>query len=272
MILVSIFAFPAFLHHSVCSCISFFFFFLYLDFHFSSIRLFIVSFFPSKSSVPSNFVSRRWNDGKLQEPRNTAVTKSKTEKIPPGSTRAEFDERVESLDNCANRIAFTALQLSRVPCGLCRLSNNEDVLENFWFRQVTLFDPISFSRFDFMRARYRIPYFPWQWFRRGPSSTAGNYGVSIFGQETAKGRDSRFKIPWRGDDGIHLDGVFTKFMNAHSVPPLHHVLFGDLKDKRKTINLGDPVLLVEEARPTGPRRESLSGRCRLWANGSQTVS
>lgn len=39
-------------------------------------------------------------------------------------------------------------------------------------------------------------------------------------------------------------------MNAFSSAPLRRVLFGDLKDKRKTINLGDPVACagVEEAR------------------------
>lgn len=88
-----------------CLFLYFVFFFLYLDFHFSSIRLFIVSSFPSKSSVSSNFVSRRWNDGKLQE-RETERWQSRR---PAGGSRAKFDERVESLDNCANRIAFAAL-------------------------------------------------------------------------------------------------------------------------------------------------------------------
>lgn len=195
MILVSIFAFPAFLHHSVCSCISFFFFFYIWTSTFRPFGYSLCHFFLRNPRFHQILFRADETTENYKNHETQRVTKSKTEKIPPGSTRAEFDERVESLDNCANRIAFTALQLSRVPCGLCRLSNNEDVLENFLFRQVTLFDPISFSRFDFMRARYRIPYFPWQWFRRGPSSTAGNYGVSIFGQETAKGRDSRFKIP-----------------------------------------------------------------------------
>lgn len=78
----------------------------------------------------------------------------------------------------------------------------------------------------------------------------------------------RFKIL---GDAIHLDPL--RVYEIYECP-LFALLFGDLKDKRKTINLGDPDLVEEErGRGEETRRESLRAVVPFMSElCSQTVS
>lgn len=111
------------------------------------------------------------------------------------------------------------------------------------------------------RSRWRV------WRKRTEFSISRGITAKLRGAGK-KGRRGRFKIL---GDAIHLDPL--RVYEIYECP-LFALLFGDLKDKRKTINLGDPDLVEEErGRGEETRRESLRAVVPFMSElCSQTVS